>query len=176
MREGGAEKAEELYLRLISPIEKRMAAIVSRIVQDESEAADVFQEVLATVWTKLPRIDRHPNPQAYIIRICLSRSYDALRERARRRARGDVRLETDLSTEPGRQMVPADNGHAQAAIRDAVASLPPKQAQAVLLRALDDASYEAIARVLECSPVTARSHFAKGTARLRRILEKSGKL
>ena len=57
-----------LYKKLISPIEKRMIGIVARIMRDPEDAADVFQEVLALIWSKLERIDRHPNPHAYIIR------------------------------------------------------------------------------------------------------------
>ena len=87
------EKSDELYERLIRPIEQRMISIVARVVRDPEDAADVFQEVLALIWAKLDRIDRHPNPHAYIIRICITRSYDALRKRARRRRR-EVRLES----------------------------------------------------------------------------------
>lgn len=90
-------KSDELYERLISPIEKRMIGIVARIVRDPEDAADVFQEVLALIWAKLERIDRHPNPHAYILRICITRSYDALRKRARRRRR-EIRLESILES------------------------------------------------------------------------------
>jgi DNA-directed RNA polymerase specialized sigma24 family protein len=46
-------KSDELYERLISPIEKRMIGIVARIVRDPEDAADVFQDVLALIWAKL---------------------------------------------------------------------------------------------------------------------------
>jgi len=164
------DKAEELYQRLIAPIEGKMISIVARIVRDNDAAADVFQEVLATVWAKLPRIDRHPNPHAYILRIALSRSYDALRERARRRTRGDVPLEEELAASPERSGGRPSDGRLEAFVREAVSCLPPKQAQAVLLHAIDDAPYRAIGEVLGCSPVTARSHFSKGAARLKKIM------
>ncbi len=77
--------SEEMYQRLIEPIEDRMISIVTRIIGDHHDSLDVFQEILAVIWTKLKKIDRHPNPQAYILRICMSRSYDALRRKARRR-------------------------------------------------------------------------------------------
>ena len=70
-----------------------MILTVARIVRDPEDAADVFQEVLAVIWNKLERIDRHPNPHAYILRICVTRSYDALRKKARRRRR-EIRLDS----------------------------------------------------------------------------------
>jgi len=171
------EKSDELYERLISPIEKRMIGVVARIVRDPEDAADVFQEVLALIWTKLERIDRHPNPHGYIMRICITRSYDALRKRARRRRR-EIRLESIKS-----KMWPAFSlgyignfceGDRVSVIREAIAMLPPNQGQAVLLRVMEDASYHMIAGVLGCSEATARSHVSKGKARLIKLLDDFG--
>lgn len=166
--------ADRLYDRLIRPIETRMMGTVARIVGDPDEAADVFQEVLAVVWKRLARIDRHANPQGYILRICITRSYDALRKRARRRRR-EIPLEA-----VGEGKAPAVGGgspsgrETAAAIREAVGRLPAQQARAVLLRAVDGASYEAIGSILGCRAATARSHVAKGRARLRETLTRLG--
>ena len=169
------EKSDELYERLISPIEKRMIGIVARIVRDPEDAADVFQEVLALIWAKLDRIDRHPNPHAYIIRICITRSYDALRKRARRRRR-EIRLESiQAKIWPARSLgYIKEEGGRVTAIREAIAMLPPNQGQAVLLRIMEDSPYHVIAGILGCSEATARSHFSKGKARLVKLLGELG--
>ena len=168
-------KSDDLYERLIRPIEKRMIGIVARIVRDPEEAADVFQEVLALIWTKLERIERHPNPHAYIMRICITRSYDALRKRARRRRR-ETRLEgIQAKMWPARSLgYLKEEGDRVAVIREAIAMLPPNQGQAVLLRLLEDSPYHTIAGVLGCSEATARSHFSKGKARLVKLLGELG--
>ena len=167
-------KSDELYERLISPIQKRMIDIVARIVRDPEDAADVFQEVLALIWAKLERIDRHPNPHAYIIRICITRSYDALRNRARRRRR-EIRLENiQAKMWPARSLGYIKEGDRVTAIREAIAMLPPNQGQAVLLRLMEDSPYHTIAGILGCSEATARSHFSKGKARLVKLLGELG--
>ena len=167
-------KSDELYERLISPIEKRMIGIVARIVRDPEDAADVFQEVLALIWAKLERIDRHPNPHGSSMRICITRSYDALRKRARRRRR-EIRLESiHAKIWPARSLGYIEEGDRVTAIREAIAMLPPNQGQAVLLRIIEDSPYNMIAGVLGCSEVTARSHFSKGKARLIKILGELG--
>jgi RNA polymerase sigma factor (sigma-70 family) len=163
-------KSDELYERLISPIEKRMIGIVARIVRDPEDAADVFQDVLALIWAKLERIDRHPNPHAYILRICVTRSYDALRKRARRRRR-ELRLENiQAKIWPARSPGHIKDGDRVTAIREAIAMLPANQGQAVLLRLMEDSPYDMIAGILGCSEATARSHFSKGKARLIKLL------
>jgi RNA polymerase sigma factor (sigma-70 family) len=167
-------KSDELYERLISPIEKRMIGIVARIVRDPEDVADVFQEVLALIWAKLERIDRHPNPHAYIIRICITRSYDALRKRGRRRRR-EIRLESiKAKMWSARSLGYIKEGDKLTAIREAIAMLPPNQGQAVLLRLMEDSPYHTIAGVLGCSEATARSHFSKGKARLVKLLSELG--
>jgi RNA polymerase sigma factor (sigma-70 family) len=130
--------------------------------------------VLALIWAKLERIDRHPNPHAYIIRICITRSYDALRKRARRRRR-EIRLESIRAKMwPARSLGYIKEGDRVTAIREAIAMLPPNQGQAVLLRLMEDSPYHTIAGVLGCSEATARSHFSKGKARLAKLLEELG--
>lgn len=165
---------DELYERLISPIENRMIGIVARIVRDPEDTADVFQEVLALIWAKLERIDRHPNPHAYIIRICITRSYDHLRKRARRRRR-EIRLESiKAKIWPARTLGYIREGDRAMAIRDVIGMLPPNQGQAVLLRIVEDSPYDSIANVLGCSEATARSHFSKGKARLVKLMGELG--
>lgn len=168
------EKSDELYERLIRPIEKRMIGIVARIVRDPEDVADVFQEVLALIWANLERIDRHPNPHAYIIRICITGSYDALRRRARRR-RWEVRLGSiPEKLWPARSLAYIPEGNRVTAIREAIGMLPPNQGQAVLLRIMEDSPYPMIATILGCSEATARSHFSKGKARLIKLLGEWG--
>jgi len=161
--------ADELYERLIAPIERNMINSVTRIVRDPDTSADVFQETLAVVWRKLARIDRHPNPHAYIMRICISRAYDALRRKARRRREMSLSdLKADVTeSRQGNSFALAD---AIDAVRTMVGRLPCKQGKAVLMRIVHDWPHKRIGEVLGCSAETARSHVSKGKARLRQLL------
>jgi RNA polymerase sigma-70 factor (ECF subfamily) len=169
-------EADELYERLIIPIEQKLKAIVLRIVRDPNDADDVMQETLAVVWKKLDKIDRDANPHGYILRICISRAYDLLRSRARRRRRESraahaARKDCTATDGPAARAMTAERAEA---VRNAVGLLPPRQAKAVLLRVVEGSSYGAIACILGCSEATARSHCSKGTARLRSILTEFG--
>lgn len=162
--------ADGLYERILRPIEGQMIRTVARIVRDPEDVEDVFQDVLVIIWHKLDRICRHPNPQGYILRICITRSYDALRKRMRRRRR-----EISLEMIKAKLWPKAPHGFSDTqdladTVRGAISMLPPKQAQAVLLRAIEDSPYDVIADILGCSESTARSHFSKGKSRLEKIL------
>ncbi|MBN2375594.1 MAG: RNA polymerase sigma factor [Sedimentisphaerales bacterium] len=164
--------AEELYQNLIEPIEKKMTAIVARIVRDPDQAADVFQEILAEIWAKLAKIDNHPNPHAYILRICIGRSYDALRKRARINRREAHLNSMKARLLPDRSAAVPEMLGTIETIRTAVAQLPTNQGRALLLRTVNNSDYCEIANILGCSEVTARSHIAKARARLRQIMQK----
>jgi RNA polymerase sigma factor (sigma-70 family) len=164
------DSAEEIFQTLIAPIERRMIAAVARIVHNPDDAADVFQECLGEIWRKLKKIHRHPNPHAYIMRICVGRSYDALRKRARLRNREISLDESDPKNTVFKARAPERNPEKQAAIFQAIASLSPSQAHAVLLRTMEEMSFADIGASLGCSESTARSHLSKGRARLREIL------
>ena len=149
------------YESLIRPIETRMMRTIVRIVGNGDDACDVFQDVLATVWARKSRIAAHANPHGYILRICVTRAYDLLRKRARRR---EVAMPEQVAA---RAVKDAPQDHVAATVRQALGRLPGKQGKAVLLKLFDDAPYEAIAEALRCSKATARSHVSKGLARLR---------
>ena len=164
------ERGTELYEKLIEPVQDRMIAVVTRIIRDHDDAMDVFQEVLAVIWRKLKVIDRHPSPQAYIMRICVTRSYDALRKKARRRMQ--VRLDKDIEKSKRRSRM--EDSTTLLTIREAIGLLPPKQGKTVLLRLIEGEDFASIASVLGCSSATARSHFSKGKAQLRTVLADAG--
>ncbi len=164
------DEADKLYHRLIRPIEKQMIGIIWRIIRDPDEVEDVFQEILAQIWARLEKIDRHPNPQAYILLNCVTCSYDALRKRVRRH-RFEVFIE-DIKEKllPTQSCDFIDKNDQKLGLHQAIALLPPKQGQAVLLRAMEDMSYDLIGSILSCSAATARSHFSKGKDKLSKVL------
>lgn len=167
------DEGARLYRELIAPIEDRLVAITGRILRDGHEAADALQDTLAWVWAHLPRLRRHPNPQAYILRKCLCRCYDLLHRRARQR-RCSSQLPANMAAVEANVGEQLADREAARAVRDAIATLPRKQGQAVLLRLVDSSDYRFIADVLGCSPQTARSHVSKGIARLQRDLARRG--
>ncbi len=160
-----------LYQRLIEPIENQMIRSVWRIAQDPDDFDDAFQDALATIWKRLNRIERHPNPKALILRICINAAYDVLRRRARIQRRETPEAIPEALADP------APSASEQASIRQerdeilrAIAQLPRKQAQAALMRFVQDLSYSDIAQTLECGEGTARTHVMRARTRLAKAL------
>ena len=86
------------------------------------------------------------------------------------RLRRHSKLPDDLPEE--RNLAPS--AELSEAVREAVAMLPAEQAAAVTLRAMDGLRYGEIGETLGCTDATARSHYSKGKARVRKILAARG--
>ena len=163
--------AQEIYSELIEPVEQRMMHTVARIARDPDDAAEAFQNAATFIWKNLKKIHRHPNPHAYILSVCASAAYDILRQKKRWERQTSL---TDISKLPASSSSGPEcaslTAEREGILLKAIASLPRNQAQAVLLRVVEDQPFENIAEALNCETATARSHVSKGKARLRDIL------
>jgi RNA polymerase sigma factor (sigma-70 family) len=147
-----------------------MMVSIYRIVQNPDDTADVFQDALYKVWNYLDRIKEHPNPSGYIMNICRSASYDFLRKQ-NKIATNEVPLIPELTQAQMSDQDSYQNREIIQLVQRTIASLPLQQAQALLLRLFEEESFQQIGSILGCSEATARSHFCKGIAKLRTLLQ-----
>ena len=158
------------YERIIRPIEQQMLRLVWRIVQHSDDADDALQEALGQIWQGLPRIRRHANPQALVLRICANVAWDSVRRKLRR-SLGTQVLDIDAVETPMPDVaVLMLDSERRDQVKSAIARLPEHQAAAISMRFLLSCSYEEIALSLECAESTARVHVTRGLSRLRDLL------
>jgi len=156
---------------LIRPMETRMMRSIWRIVRQREAAEDALQDALTIIWRKRRTVARHPNPQALLLKIAVNAAYDAVRK-SRRRLRREIaglpeKLADDSSSSISKE---SEDRSLRADILEAIASLPKRQATAVLMRIVEEQSYEEIARGMGCSETTARIHVMRARAALTRRL------
>jgi DNA-directed RNA polymerase specialized sigma24 family protein len=60
-----------------------MIQTVWRLVRNPDDTGDVVQAAIERTLKVLPKIRRHNNPTAYILRICMNAAYDHLRGKRR---------------------------------------------------------------------------------------------
>ncbi len=143
---------DEAYERLIRPIEDRMIRSVWRIIRNADDVDDAFQDALARIWRQWRRIQRHANPEALILRICINAAYDSLRRKARESEDGGAVNLSKISTLVPRgarlTRLPADER--KASLCAAISRLPKNEGLAIHLRYIEEQPYEEIARALAC--------------------------
>lgn len=155
----------------IKPLESRMMRSVWRIVRQREAAEDALQDALAVIWKKRDAVARHPNPEAFILRISVDSACDAVRK-MRRRLRHEIPGLSNPAAD-GTAVPVAREAEARslrAEILEAIGRLPKRQATAVLLRIVEERPYEEIAAGMGCSETTVRIHVMRARATLARRL------
>ena len=161
------EKEALSYAQLIAPIEAQMMCSIWRIVRHPEAAEDTLQDALTIIWKKRDRISRHPNPHAFILKVCVNAAYDTLRRSSRIRKREEsAKIQEYPADSESDGLQRLEKKSVEDEILESIRRLPRKQALAVLMRIVQNQPYESIAQVLECSEVTVRIHVSKGRARL----------
>jgi RNA polymerase sigma-70 factor (ECF subfamily) len=141
------------------------------------QAQDLAQEVFLRAYRAFGRLRRDSNHRAWLYKIATNCAYSALK-RGQRQLRHSVAASAAAPAAP--LSIPDDAGQSPdgqlardetlAAVRAAIAALPPKQQAAVVLRHVQGLDYAEIAQALDCSQDSARANVYQGLRRLRREL------
>jgi len=171
----GSEAAYELLLeRFQSPVYH----LVSRLIDDPNEAGDVVQDVFLKVFRNVGSFRGQSSLKTWVYRIAVNEAHNRRRWFTRhRRAEVGLEMEGDgrdyLDQLSDSARTPYDlalNEEVKTAIEAALATLNPVFRSAVVLRDLEDLSYEEIADVLDVSLGTVKSRILRGREALRTAL------
>jgi RNA polymerase sigma-70 factor (ECF subfamily) len=169
--EGFMNDRQREYERLIAPIEDRMMRAVWRISRDPGDTEDAFQEALLTLWKRWDRIQRHPNPQALVLHICINAAHDILRRKVRRGRWIDAgAIPEDIPDSSATALQDISGAEESAHVLRAIGRLSKNQARAILMHVVEEIPYGDIAAAMDCRESTVRKHVARARARLRTLL------
>ncbi len=173
----GSEAAYEL---LVARFQQPVYNLVYRLMSDPGDACDVVQEVFLKVFRNIDRFRSQSSLKTWIYRIAVNEVHNYRRWFFRHR-RQEVVLEDETEggksfgdTVPDRGRSPYDyalDGEKRVMIEDALARINPMFRAAVVLRDVEDLSYEEIADILDVSLGTVKSRITRGRESMRRQLE-----
>jgi RNA polymerase sigma-70 factor, ECF subfamily len=175
LREGSERGYEELLTRFQQPV----YVLALRLLDDQSEAFDVVQEVFLKVFRNIGSFRGQSTLKTWIYRITVNEAHNARRWFFRHRRR-----EVDLDGNPGetrnwKEIIPdssrspfdaASAREQHVMIEAALERINPIFREAVVLRDIADLSYEEIAEVLGASLGTVKSRIRRGREALREEL------
>jgi RNA polymerase sigma-70 factor (ECF subfamily) len=148
---------------LLERLGPRVLALATRMLGDTAEAEDVTQEAMLRLWRQAPRWRAgQARVSTWLTRVALNLATDRLRRR--RGVSLDAAFGDGVEPADGRPGVEAGLLAAERAraLRAALADLPERQAQAVVLRHLQGLSNPEIAAVMEVSVEAVESLTARG--------------
>jgi len=170
---------EEAYQELIDRYEQPVYSVVYRLLDNPVDTCDVVQEVFLKVFRGVNSFREQSSLRTWIYRIALNEAHNH-RRWFMRHCRREISIENEgsdrrnpleLASDPGRS--PFDqalDNENRTLIERALARINPVFRTAVVLRDIQNLSYEEIAEILQVSLGTVKSRILRGREALRREL------
>jgi RNA polymerase sigma-70 factor (ECF subfamily) len=165
---------------LVRRHQRQVYALALRMLRDTEEASEATQEVFLAAWQGLHGFRGDARFATWLYRIAYNY---CLRLAAHRRR--DAAVQAELSAASAREQTPERTLSAASAqdaeremcdtVRGEIANLPPKYRVVVILRHLQELSYEEIAEVLRVPIGTVKTHLFRARAMLKERLENLGR-
>jgi RNA polymerase sigma-70 factor, ECF subfamily len=170
---------EEAYEELITRYEQPVYGLVYRLLAKPGDTCDVVQEVFLKVFRGVSSFREQSSLRTWIYRIAVNEAHNHRRwymrhcrhEISLENERGEHRSLLELASDPARS--PFDQALAnenRTLIEEALARINPVFGTAVVLRDVQNLSYEEIAEILQVSLGTVKSRILRGREALRREL------
>jgi RNA polymerase sigma-70 factor, ECF subfamily len=168
---------EAAYEALLARFQQPVYNLAFRLASNPGDASDVVQEVFLKVFRNVRHFRRQSSLKTWIYRITVNEAHNQRRWFFRHRSR-EVGL--DDETDEGCSRTVADTGRSpfdcafdrekHVLIENALARINPLFREVVVLRDIEDLSYEEIAEVLQISLGTVKSRIMRGREALREEL------
>lgn len=169
---------EDAYEELIARYQQPVYNIAYRLLGSPADASDVVQEVFLKVFRGVGSFREHSSLRTWVYRIAVNEAHNHHRWFSRH-CRREVAMEDaaeharplESAADPGRS--PFDHAlerENRTLIEQALANINPVFRTAVVLRDIENLSYEEIAEILQVSLGTVKSRILRGREALRREL------
>lgn len=159
---GDAASFETLFYRHY----ERVYGLLFRLVGNRAEAEDLTQEVFLRLYRRPPAGRQEHNLAAWLYQVATRLGYNALRGR-RRLWQRNVYLLPDPADSPD-TVLSVEERETRQRVRAALARLPQRQAQLLLLRQMG-LSYEELAAVCQVAPGSVGALLARAAQAFRRV-------
>jgi len=156
---------EAAFVELVERYSPRLRYFLRKLV-GRADVEDQLQEVWLDAFRHLPRLADPRALRGWLYRIARDRAFGRLRK-TRREEPLDEAETIDPAAANGEPFTAED----AARIHAALDRLPDDQREVLVLRFLEEMSYEEIARVVGCQLGTVRSRLYYGKQALRRLLD-----
>jgi RNA polymerase sigma-70 factor (ECF subfamily) len=155
--------------RFVSEHMRRIFIQIYRIVGNVADAQDLTQEAFIKALQRQDQLKDELKAAHWLSRIATNTAIDFLRRNGRV-SFCEIDVAPEAPSESPEQML-LRSEHREY-IEDGLRLLTPRERAALMLRDVEDLPAEEVARRLDCSKATVRSHIANARTKLRRYMEK----
>ncbi len=156
---------QELYEVLVARYQVKLLRYITYLIQDEQKATDAVQEAFIKAFVNLRGFDTSKKFSSWLYRIAHNEAMNAVKKYRKEtrlpetfEIKDDYDIEQDLTTEELRSHV-----------RDCLALLPLIYAEPLMLKYLEEKSYEEISYILRIPPGTVGTRISRAKGLMKQI-------
>lgn len=165
----GDEKAFE---RLVRENQNRIYAVCLNMLKNPHDAEDAAQDVFVKVFRSIRSFKAESRLETWMTKIAVNTCLDIIRSR---RETVDIDEQYDLTDgrTPETELEQSDR---RLALRQALSQLPEEIRSVVVLRFVEERSYEEIAEILNLNLNTVRTRIFRGREKIKKIFSENREL
>ena len=153
------------FKQLFLPCHRKLFSVAYRLMGNAQAAEDMVQETFLKLWMQRDKIERVDNPEAYSITVLRRLFYDRMRTGHLREVDKDVgSLQVTSSQNISRQLETAEEYQR---VRQLISHLPEPQGRIMLMRDVEDRSFEEISIETGLTEVNIRSILSRARKKIR---------
>ena len=166
--QGGDRRAFEV---LLARYQRQVFGVAYRVLNHREDASDVTQTAFLQAYEHLDQYDPGQRFSSWLYRIAVNEAVNLVRVRQRSEP-----LVDDVESDHGGPDALAAQGQSDSAIQRALMSLKMEYRTVIVLKHVQDCSYEEIAQILDCAVKTVKSRLFTARQALRDLLLAKGRL
>ena len=153
------------FKQLFLPCHRKLFSVAYRLMSNAQAAEDMVQETFLKLWMQRDKIEKVDNPEAYSITVLRRIFYDKMRVGHLQEVDKDVgSLQVSSSQNISKQLEEADEYQR---VRLLINHLPEPQARIMLMRDIEDRSFEEISIETGLTEVNIRSILSRARKKIR---------
>ena len=165
---------ERAWFEFVQEYEGRMYGYLYRLEGNSEDALDLTQEVFYRTWRSIRTFRAGERVLPWLYQVARNTQIESHRRKQLQRfsleqAREDVGFE--VTSEKRSPVQAAESADAQDRVQRALQQLPPEYREAVVLRFMEDLSYDEIAQIQGVALGTAKSRVFRAKEQLADLLE-----
>ena len=153
------------FKQLFLPCHRKLFSVAYRLMSNAQAAEDMVQETFLKLWMQRDKMEKVDNPEAYSITVLRRIFYDKMRAGHLQEVDKDVgSLQVSSSQNISKQLEEADEYQR---VRLLINHLPEPQARIMLMRDIEDRSFEEICIETGLTEVNIRSILSRARKKIR---------